>query len=1775
MIKIVMKINIIMILVMVFTACLPSSPSKGRKKIIEEDASTAASPTDFSDTTSDQDELYWYSNATYSEAEITINQDIKTEIYLKGTRIHNYLKVNSNDLKTYCVVSTYSLTDPSKKEQYRIRAVPVAFNNIDTGILEYALRLDVHDDTVNSAACTGDTTSLLDNVTSIDDATDVAFKPSDVCTDCSGILTSDSVIIYNTTSNAMSDSSIIETTSLDFSELTLKIDILNSSTNTGGTCTNSECQAQGYNCCVNGQCVNDGDEKPGSTTHTDYTQSQTDIAINAANFILYPEIYYVCGSGTYATPTATTPPDVDATSAAYQSGLIEQYQCLNESAQAAPTPFCGIATYTPSYSETVTDIKYVCGCDATPTASYPDDPATACPDYLLKVTLNDGTVIKDRVLSSSEIAYAATVECYVPDTGADPTPFQNLELAVNNRRAPARMFLDDGTPVADIADYYETPVVAEGTPFMYLDENNKTLPDGTTFNMNSITGQFDVNLTQALPAILINVDYDAMYTIAAIDGYSTPCLTCARDSWFSAFTAYPESQMGGGLQAVGNSTERDGWGDNINYGNYEDTVFGRACWLPPTMIPFSHNPHATSVQTQRQDRKQTQAAFWINGYQRDWWGFNKNALLGSFDGSTWFAIGKGRRVRATSSKLWLAINTPYSDLAEPTDITVQVLADDALNTVSEYDYDPDLTYNHPEQNSAGTCQQYHMCNVDSDCITKLGWEYFCADVSKYKTLWPDYDSSADEDVNDSKTFSIGQILKQQSIVGGTNYRCVYRGSGAPCKIDYTTDSNGTANAGSERDRKAWSCAPNFHCEDVDNSTFNRSINREKDALNTILFGQQAPVLGRPAMYVADAYSLPTEVVTNMKANATPAGIPDTNLGMCRPGKDLTDADQRVAHQSSDSSGRADYISQIASCDIDASTIATNIVGTGNTGKARTRVASCPLLDSDGNYYYQDDDYDTMMASSSIRETLQNQSRARNTCASQAQHKTTSTSAFDSIEGDTLSNILGSGGSIFEPSMVKNACLRRAGSVCHTNLDCYPNKLHSEIAETKSYQDYFGGNEGERKFFEEYLVCGQAQTPPYYTSDDYFDYDITKNKCCREVGNSITLFTEGASDSASLETDKLSDLDANADNRYSRYTTYLGAKAYPSPTPSLSNADYNWPKTTAGSVTETSLNQWKVISDTAKRTCCGGGWVRKFSDGGHDWSKTDRVRYSVSDFQCLNYNNTIAIAKPSAVPSQAYDRSRDALCYDPLVGCIQPEFLGVSDTSIMGPADNASETLTISNWVNPSSGEFNFITDNAPHYLLSAEADNATYLSVEVDSLDGVVDIVPTGTDRHALKMWIPSFVNGCDAIDEVGISVKVYDNSNSYNSSIGTWVAAGVWGTAEGGGNQVGIFCFDDSDARATDISDPADCPDPGSNDSATVCYDFETSTDTGSTNGKMIMKIRTASPVGGTERYYTEFTFDKPGTTTWPYDYSPGPLATDLPAINIGMTPGYPVYYLLKFGKFELKGIPQIVYEPLYCNSDKEQMVPGLFKSPGGSAITTRTVYENDAFVEQITNDDIYKFPVASSDSANPSSFMPGGAPGTDAYVNLQDMIATDTVFSEYEFLCCMNLGETTADPNNCCSAHGVDDGTGVYTCKLPNYTDLSVYFNRYVSGDGEGSEQPGGGLEEDDFDPLTGEPKIYEQKDTDSDGTIVTRTDEAFNKLIALGEEYCESGTVQTGGAFGSYDGEPFPSSTFQITENPRYSIVDSPLDYQAPTGSDETRGYGVFSSGARWNHHIYCAP
>ena len=155
------------------------------------------------------------------------------------------------------------------------------------------------------------------------------------------------------------------------------------------------------------------------------------------------------------------------------------------------------------------------------------------------------------------------------------------------------------------------------------------------------------------------------------------------------------------------------------------------------------------------------------------------------------------------------------------------------------------------------------------------------------------------------------------------------------------------------------------------------------------------------------------------------------------------------------------------------------------------------------------------------------------------------------------------------------------------------------------------------------------------------------------------------------------------------------------------------------------------------------------------------------------------------------------------------------------------------------------------------------------------------------------------------------------------------------------------------------------------------------------------------------------------------------------------------------------------------------------------------------------------------------------------------------------------------CCTNHArneIDNEGRTHTrCALPAKIDLMVYFNRFISSEGRyhAQDEPNG-LEDDDFNPKAGEPRLHQS---------------TYDKIRALGQKYCDNDEMEktrTGAAIGNYLIEPLPVGGEVVgasgANDPalrRYGIVDSTVDI----GPYREKGYGPFSEGFRWNHHLYC--
>ncbi|MFT6630168.1 MAG: hypothetical protein ACJAS4_000102 [Bacteriovoracaceae bacterium] len=1795
-----MKLILFFTFIFIFTACLPEQ--QVRQDV--GDSSSNSSDNSSDDSVIDPNQVFaapqWLNSGLFSET-LSIDVDNSKSVYLMGEQINNLLSSTENYKFNYCVEIRFPQTANSTPNRIWVKATPQITNSFGTASLSKYLVVNLGTDLGNSA-CTHDIANYTPSLTSalypegaglkyyqkvvngqaqlfhifdsnLDGTDDKNFviKTSDICPGCNNFINSNKVSLYinDSSKNYLTE---VDQQIVDTSALQLRVDMNSNSDSGQSSCSDNDCQASGFDCCEQGQCITEKALKISGIQADPINFSIAEsLKSNNPNWYKdYPQFYYSClerPDDGEIEPTPAEPEDPISDAEDRLAALKIDYSCIEElKTNSLSDPFHnnainGSATYTQceindptsdTYYQTIMKRLYNnCGCSEKTDL---DLMIKNCPAYTYEpIYKNDN--------AGNQTTEIAAFNCKAPPVAQTPLPFQDLEVIVNSRSAPHRFFdtanteITPGDPLPSGATG-----IQEGEEFVYLD-NYYIFPKNGSFNMNSILGQMTVQLDAARPAHQVKVDFDKQYIISTRSGFFQACPTCAKDSWFNNFSAYPFSNTGVGGQSTGYTTRRDTFVTNTTLGNYEDTIFNRACFVPPTMLPFSHIKGSVE-QDQRLLRLKTQAAMYVNGYQRDWYGFNRGALIGSFDGVTWFAIGKGRIVKSSSDTLMLAINAPFADLTSPTNHIVAVQEYDFSATAPIYDYDPTVEINSAVQNEAGSCQEWHECETDSHCISKLGWEYTCADVSNYKTKWPSFETvGAKEIANTERVGTIVEFLQQAELPPGTSSKkCVYRGAGAPCRVDY-------ANITDEGLRKNLTCAPNFYCANVNSvSAFNKEVARFGRPLDELvesknhIYGQDANILGRPKHYIntGNLTSLPADVSANITVNLLETDSSGAgNFGLCRPGKRLPDYntiittkdwEQTEQHKAPDNNFRTDYTSQIAGCN---STLYTDL-----------RYSSCPMLDEDGMYIHTQDDFlnDNFLIPSITNAqgkqvVTERYSFAQNSCGleslSGSALPTVSTSgedlknysAFKTIEGSPLST----SGIIFDQTMTRDACLRKAGSVCHTDLDCSPNRLMANVVDLAPLE--FFGNKAEKTYYEEYLVCGQARKEPSVNDPEFNTYNIHNNRCCRPIGETITMFTEDSPndlDSVGINSSRYGSLNPTASDRYTRYSVVESqinstTKLSNIIRPSANTLDSDNNKVIDNSVNITNQNQWKTIHTAAAKTCCGGTWVRAFEDGTNDWSRP-RLSMNQANFTCLNYRTPLQLSESASsygMTQSQLDKDKADFCYDPgqtESGCSQHSFSGISDFSIQKPFLNNERAGDGINLLSSSLPTMESLWANNLFTLGRFVPYDGSLLNDRGYVLQWTDDSDPSEITRKNLITRIPTFVT-FDNVSELNISL-----TDPQGGADIACIPATIITQPDGG-----------LDAENADWEAGA-CPDVGG--VRNCCHVFDPITRVVRVAFSNVDKL---DPLNyDNQDSELKISFIAAGTLEWEEKKNPGDTlaVTDTSILDHrrSASPGNALYYLSRFSRLEYLGIPQMVYEPTYCNDNYQKLVPGIFKE--------------DAFGQQLkTVMDFLNHDRTFYDSGVSTQWQSDNAPGTNNanslnqnIVGTQELIDHAPIFSDNQIKCCLELGTSIGvneSSSMCCSGTAIEDETDdtKKICKLPDSTNLTVYFNKFVSGEGlsTGLDSP---LVEDDFHSKTGEPKLNTN---------------VLAKLKSLGESFCASGIVRRGSAFGNYRAQPVgPQGSL---EKMLFSIVDNSADIDDEAEFETS--HNAFGQGYKWNHHFYCAP
>ena len=790
--------------------------------------------------------------------------------------------------------------------------------------------------------------------------------------------------------------------------------------------------------------------------------------------------------------------------------------------------------------------------------------------------------------------------CQYPPPPGPPPPLQQT-ISLSTKAVPHRYFDNQGNYIKKVVSQ---TAPQEGKHFAYTN-NNLLFPNNVTdtIGFNEIYGTLGTSLHNAFPAQEVSIRKNKRYNIYVDSGQFSSCIKCGQDYYSHQNKLFPHNFLhkGGGYRPDYMVTDR--FSRQSPYRS-DDLLFGRACWVPATMIPWSHTP-MEDLQTQRLRRLSTQHFIFANGYQRDWYGFDYGSVIGSFDGINWFAIGNQRYINAKSNKLFLAVNAYFGDLTRSGNFRVTISESRSVQ-------DADVSIKSNFQSDGAECRKYHLCEKDQDCIAQLGWEYSCENITAMSTQWPVFDHNAQEVPNTTRRQNLADIF---GAYGNGNKRCVYRGRGALCQANYQvidpdTSFNGTTSLGLH------ACNSNFYCQlfsdDGREKKFNTRISRyghpphtlnqnpdvDISGLNT--FGLDAKLIGRPERWHGRD-EVPPDVFASLNQNNVHA--------LCLPGRNPTDPGRTILDHNQaepDLSSLGDKVLNIG------------VTPGGSVGLGHY-LSGCSIYDESGNYYQKDPDH--------LPETLDDADFAR-----QASRQAVPTNSLERLEGLIEEELMTNFESIQveSPILQENRCLRAPGSSCFSDLDCAPSSFITRRTRAIDPDDnslWMTLNPYEIQFWQEDLICSQKDSP------ESNDFSLKNNRCCRETGKDVTIGTlidqshHGAIDPAIpvFDNANIPGLGIDLDNplRHTRNATIFDLSGNTTHPP-LQSARADACNQPAGCFTRLDFpwdNQYNSFATTAERTCCNGHWIRQFhqdNGGGHKWQPAKAQRTPKESFRCLNW-----------------------------------------------------------------------------------------------------------------------------------------------------------------------------------------------------------------------------------------------------------------------------------------------------------------------------------------------------------------------------------------------------------------------------------------------------------------------------------------------------------------------------------------------------------------------------
>ncbi|MEX0797807.1 MAG: hypothetical protein WD025_00080, partial [Bacteriovoracaceae bacterium] len=311
-------------------SCLPEQAARqplstganlGNSAGEEPDAIEGANPS--------HEDLYWFDSGV-KRSTLTIDHDNQKNHYIFGSDIDLFLQDSENYNSTYCVLAAFN-TGGAASTPLMVKATPAVTTNYSTGKRTRYLRANLSTASGNDF-CNKDV-QIKSNPLTLVPFSSLVYKPADVCPSCLNIIASNKFELYRYQQDG-NWLKLISHDQIDYGNLSLRIDMNGNSSNTPTSCTDAGCAAEGFDCCIEGQCVNDASTRL-SGVQSDpegFELAELEKAANPNWYQKYPEFYYICledpqnGGG----DDSLDPEDPLSDAEKRKLEMIADYECVEE-----------------------------------------------------------------------------------------------------------------------------------------------------------------------------------------------------------------------------------------------------------------------------------------------------------------------------------------------------------------------------------------------------------------------------------------------------------------------------------------------------------------------------------------------------------------------------------------------------------------------------------------------------------------------------------------------------------------------------------------------------------------------------------------------------------------------------------------------------------------------------------------------------------------------------------------------------------------------------------------------------------------------------------------------------------------------------------------------------------------------------------------------------------------------------------------------------------------------------------------------------------------------------------------------------------------------------------------------------------------------------------------------------------------------------------------------------------------------------------------------------